>query len=229
MNLLSLVRRREIWWPTLSGWTLLAILAIVTVLLVGRALYPLLAPTAPVGGGLLVVEGWIGRSALSSALEIYRDGAYDKLVTAGGPIEENFFPIPFETYAEMAGHYLRQAGLPRSDLAIVAAPASAQNRTFLSAVMVRDWLAGSGLRVDAIDVISLGPHARRTWRLYRMAFPDRIEIGIMSVQPKNYEPEAWWRTSNGARGVLGEAIAWVWMSCCFHPGPPGSQKEMWGQ
>lgn len=193
-----------------------------------RGLYPFLAPDQPVGHGVLVVEGWVGENGFERALAAYATGRYQRLVTSGGPIERGALFLRFDSYAAMAAAYLRARGVPEAALAVIPAPASAQDRTFLSAVSVRDWLAEQGLHPEGLDVVSQGPHARRTWRLYRQAFGDEVAVGIYAAPPEDYDAGAWWHLSGGTKDVLTEAIGWAWTACCFHPAARGSAEEKWG-
>jgi hypothetical protein len=170
----------------------------------------------------------VDEPAFDEAAAAWRSGRYTKLVTAGGPVERDASYLPFESYAERGAEQLRARGVPADAIAAVAAPASAQERTFLSAVMVRDWAAKEGLEASALDVFSQGPHARRSWRLYRLAFGDRVEVGIHAAPPDRYDPAHWWRTSAGAKDVLTEGIGFAWTACCFRPAAPGSRDEKWG-
>ena len=222
-----LVRRRELWVPTALGWLVVAALGIAAARLALAPLYAFLAPDRPLGRGVLVVEGWISDTALDEAMLAWRSGDYEKLVTTGGRIERGECPASFHTYAEFAARALEARGVPRQAIAVVSTPESARDRTFLSAVMVREWLGQSGLAVRGLDVFSEGAHARRSWRLYRKAFGGDLPVGVRAAAPE-YDAAAWWRSSAGAKDVLGEAIAWGWAVCCFHPGPPGSLDEKWG-
>ena len=51
------------------------------------------------------------------------------------------------------------------------------------------------------------------------AFGPRISVGIISVPNPQYDPEHWWRSSEGVRDVLGESVAWVYARFFFWPGP----------
>jgi len=222
MRVPRLLRRRELWLPTAWGWTLLVALAASGSWLGANTLYGFLAPNEPVGRGLLVVEGWVNDHALEESARLWQAGGYTRLVTTGGPVEHYASLLPFANYAEQAAAILRTLGVPNRDLAVVPAPASARDRTFTSAVALREWIARSGIDAQALDIVSEGPHARRTWQLYRMAFGDGVAIGIRSVASGLYPPTAWWRSSAGTKDVLTEAIAWAWVACLFHPPPPGS-------
>jgi len=221
-----LLRRREIWVPTATGWALLAVLLLGGARLGLPWLYGFLAPDRLEGHGVLVVEGWISETAFDEALRTWREGDYAKIVTTGARIERGACPESVKTYAEYAARALEVRGVPAEAIAVVSTPESARDRTYLSAVMVREWLERSGLAVDAIDVLSEGAHARRTWRLYGKAFGDDLPVGIRAAPPE-YDPAGWWRISSGAKDVITEAIGWSWAACCFHPGPRGSLDEKW--
>lgn len=194
----------------------------------GRQIHSFLAPNDRVPGArLLVVEGWLDTKELDQAVAAFQQGRYQRVVTTGGPMETwSEFPRS-SNYADYAASYLRKHGLQHVDLTAVPAPASAQDRTFLSAVKVRDWAKMQGLEVSSLDVYSSGTHARRSRMLYRIAFGPNIDVGILSARPTQYDDERWWQTSAGVKTVLGETISLVWTTCWFHPAPPGSHEELW--
>lgn len=224
--MIRLFRRREVVLPGFWGWVLLLLAATVVAVFVGRNLHPFLAVTQPVGAKLLVVEGWIGPKGLDQAVAAFRAGGYERVVTTGGPIDSWPKP-PQATFAELAADYLKQHGLADAPVTAVPAPASAQERTFLSAVMVREWAKLSGVTLTALDVHSSGTHARRSRLLYRLAFGAQVEIGVHAARDFEYDDRAWWRTGTGARDVLEQAVQLFWVKCFFWPAPPGSPEEKW--
>jgi hypothetical protein len=232
MRVPRLVRRRALWVPTITGWALVALLAAGAGWLGIHALYGFLAPDEPVQRGLLVVEGWVNDATLTEAVRLWRAGGYSRLVTTGGPIERYSSMFPFANYAEQAAESLVELGIPAAEITVVAAPSSNRERTFMSAVALRDWLARNRVDASAFDVLTEGPHGRRTWLLYREAFGADVTIGIRSVMSSElYSPAAWWRSSAGAKDVVTEAIAWLWVKCFFHPIPSISPPESdldWG-
>jgi len=222
----ALVRRREIWLPTIWGWLALLLIGAATIVLVARSLHSFLAPNQPVGARVLVVEGWMDAEGLDQAVAAFRSGGYEHAVTTGGPTD---WPKlhGYVTYAELAADYLKQHGLAAASVTAVPAPLSAQDRTFLSAVIIREWAKRSGLTFDALDVFSSGTHARRSRLLYRLAFGPNVEVGVFAARSSVYDAEAWWRTSTGARDVLDQAIGLLWVKCFFRPPTPGSLEERW--
>ncbi|MFI5317088.1 MAG: YdcF family protein [Myxococcota bacterium] len=227
MALSLFFRRRQVWVPTVWSWLVLFAAGGTGALLALDHVYAFLAPNAPVGAHLLVIEGWMPSDELGQALRVYQQGGYQRAVTTGGPIENELERGEARNFADRARQYLVRRGLPDDAIVAVPAPASAQDRSFLNAVMVREWAARSGESVSALDVVSSGAHSRRSLLLYRKAFGPGIRVGIIAATPSEYDPNSWWHTSAGAREVLGESIAWLWTELFFHPGPPGSPEEHW--
>lgn len=226
MSRISLVQRRQIWLPSLLGWLILIASMGAATILAGFRAYPFLAPDEPVPGArLLVVEGWLASGEFDQAVEAYRKGRYDRVVTTGGPIDR--FPelLGASNYADFAARYLKSHGLSGIEVVPVQAPASAQERTFLSALVLRDWANKQSLGVASLDVFSSGTHARRSRMLYRKAFGPTVDIGILAARPAEYDPQGWWQTSVGTKAVLGESIALIWTKCCFHPPAPVSREK----
>lgn len=191
-----------------------------------RQLAVILAPTAPVPDRTyLVVEGWQDETSLLSAFALFKAEGYHYMITTGGP-NLQLLSATHRSYAEQAGEFLLKQGLPQDQLIVIPAPESAQERTYLSAVMVRDWLAIKGSELTELNVHTSHVHARRTRRLYQRAFSG-AKIGIYAAVPQNFELNRWWRTSDGAKAVITELIGNVWVACCFQPGEAGSYYEKW--
>lgn len=225
---LSLIKRREVRTPTLLGWLVLGLVLAGLAMMLGRFIHPWLSVQEPAPGArLLVVEGWLGDKQLEQAIATFRRGSYEQVITTGGPIERWPGIAMPDSYAELAAAYLKTHGLENVPVTAVPAPASAQDRTFLSAVMAREWLRGKGLDGQAFDIYSTGVHAWRTHHIYTLAFGRDEGVGILAARPTEYEPERWWRTSVGAKTVMGETISVLWTVCCFHPPPAGSHEEKW--
>jgi hypothetical protein len=190
----------------------------------GRGLYPFLAVTEPVGAPVLVIEGWLDRHGLDQAAAAFRNGGYRFAVTTGAPIAQWPGTKGYATFAERAADYLKMQGL--TQVTAVPSPESAQDRTFLSAVMVREWSGRSGHQVRAVDVFSQGAHARRSRLLYQLAFGPEVKVGVLAARTSP-DLTQWWRTPTGARAVLDQGIALAWTKLFFRPPPAGSHEERW--
>lgn len=227
MNFPLLFCRRSLVLPTLLGWIVILAILVLIVVMLFRNMAVFLTVNEPVGADYLVIEAWMGKEELDQGLEYFKSNDYSKVLLVGGPISNDFYGID-ANYAERAATYFLTLGLPEKATAIVRAPYSAQNRTFLNAVMVREWLKQRDIAVTRLDVFSSGVHTRRSRDLYQQAFGEQVEIGIVASQPANFDPAYWWESSATGKFVAVEFANWILTKCCFSPGPPGSHIEKWG-
>lgn len=222
-----LFRRREIWLPTWFGGLLMLSVAALLLGLVWFRLADFLTVREPAhgrdgrGARTLIIEGWLEAKDLDQAIAVYRSGRYERVLTTGGPIDSWTDARRWGSYAERAAAYLQENGPgPATPVIALPAPATRRDRTYLSALVVRDWAHRSGLTLDAVDLYSAGVHSRRSRLIYRLAFGDEVEVGVLASSPVGYSTEHWWDSSLGARAVMSEALAYVWVKCCFWPGAP---------
>ena len=222
-----LFRRRRVVLPTLWGWLLILLTIGVVVGFVFRNMAIFLTVNEPVGASYLVIDGWLGKEELDQGLAYFGAQDFSKLVVVGGPISNDFHGID-TSYAERAAGYLLEQGLPQERVAIVNVPYSAQDRTFLSAVMLREFFQQQGILMTRLDLFTSSVHTRRSRDLYRLAFGEQVEIGIIATAPRDFTPTHWWKSSDRGKGVAVEFAGWFLVKCCFFPGEPGSHLEKWG-
>jgi hypothetical protein len=147
-----LLRRRQVWLPTLWGWLVLLALLGGVALLFARCAHAFLAPNEPArgkdgaGARTLIVEGWMDEAELAQAIAVFRRGHYQRVLTTGGPVESWAEALPWKTFADRGASYLTSHGLSEVPVVAVPAPASAQDRSFLSAVMVGNGRSAMGWR-----------------------------------------------------------------------------------
>ena len=222
-----LFRRRRVVLPTLWGWLLILLTIGVVVGFVFRNMAIFLTVNEPVGASYLVIDGWLDKEELDQGLAYFGAQDFSKLVVVGGPISNDFHGID-TSYAERAAGYLLEQGLPQERVAIVNVPYSAQDRTFLSAVMLREFFQQQGILMTRLDLFTSSVHTRRSRDLYRLAFGEQVEIGIIATAPRDFTPTHWWKSSDRGKGVAVEFAGWFLVKCCFFPGEPGSHLEKWG-
>jgi len=214
---LVLMRRQTVWLPTLWGWLALLLAGAVAAIGLLRGLYPFLAVTEPVGASVLVVEGWLRQKELDRAIDVFRAGGYQRIVTTGGPLHPWPESSSDSTYAHRAADYLRRHGLATVPITAAPSPITPQDRTYTSAQMVRAWARRSGIELKKIDVVSHGPHARRSRMLYEEAFGPGVQIGVVAIRPADYGEAQWWRSSTGALEVAEQAMGLLWVKFFFNP------------
>jgi len=177
--------------------------------------YPFLAMNDPLPGGILVVEGWAPDYGLEAAVDEFRSHKYFKLCVTGFPIEEGAPLSDYKTYAERGAAVLLRLGLPTNAVQAVPCPAVRQDRTYTSAAALRLWLSTNGFSATNINLVTIGPHARRSRLLFQKAFGRNTTVGIVSVPPREYDPARWWRSSPGFRNVTSEQIAYIYARVLF--------------
>lgn len=214
---LGLFRQRLCLLPTWRGGLLLAAAIAGIVLLAARGVHPFLAVNAPTPGGVLVVEGWLPDWALEAVVREFRRQPYRAVYVTGIPIERGAPLSEYKTYAELGAATLVHLGLPTNVLQAVPAPAVQRDRTYAAALALRQWLRNHGDVPEKINIVSVGPHARRSRLLFRRAFGDSPQIGILSLPVVEYDPVRWWASSQGFRIVTGEATAYLYARCLFRP------------
>ncbi|MES2992391.1 MAG: hypothetical protein V4844_13310 [Pseudomonadota bacterium] len=212
------LRRRAVWLPTWPFALLLGALLAAAAFWTGRHAYDLLALRTPAPAArTLIVEGWLSRADLQQARELRRSGRYDRVLTTGGPIDPDQDVGGWRHFAARAAAILREDADSAVPVIAVPAPQTLQERTYLSAVQVRAWATKAGVTLDAVDVYTLGVHARRSRQVYRLALGDAVEVGVIAVPPSLYDGPRWWTSSDGAKNTLGEIVSLAWTSCCFWP------------
>jgi hypothetical protein len=182
-------------------------------------------PVVGAGGrvsGVLVVEGWVAEEDLDAAVALCKGGRYRHVFTSGGPIPSW---STFANYADRAADYLRRHGV---EAVAAPSPPTLQDRTFVSAVWVREAATRARVPLTAVDIFTSDVHARRTRLLYQMAFGPASAVGIIASVPADYDAQRWWTNSYALKALLGEAFSLAWTKCCFWPGAPGTHKERWG-
>ncbi len=182
-----------------------------------------LMPEAPRARGLLVVEGWISPHALRLAADTFRAGHYQEVVVTGGPVRPSERIWGYATYADRGAARLRRLGIAATEIVSVPAPRSTLERTYRSAVAVRDWLVSSGTAVGDVDVFSEGLHTRRSRDTYRVVLGPTVAVGSMAAPP-SYAVDRWWRSRTGVRDVAIQAAKYGAMHVLFwsgtlHPAP----------
>lgn len=212
----GLVSKRSRWGLSFRGWIALAAMITLAGFFLLIAVYPFLALTARVSPGFLVVEGWVSDYAIEFAAEEYTQGAYQEVFATGGPVYGiAAYRNDFSTAAGIGADRLKKLGI--SKVHMVPAPLSERDRTYASAVALRDWLRQRNLTPRSINVVTEDVHARRTRLLFQEALGDAVVVGVLAVPNPDYNPRRWWRYSEGVRDVLGEIIAYLYAKFLFFP------------
>ena len=147
-----------------------------------------------------------------------RTDSYQRIFTTGGPVEgSDGYTNDYNTSASVGAEVLKKFGVPDDVVQMVPSRVTARERTYSSAVALRDWFREHNAPVQSINVLTEGAHARRTRLLYQEAFGRSMTVGIIAVSNPDFNPGQWWRYSDGVREVIGESIAYVYARFFFWP------------
>lgn len=216
----GLVVRKERWGLSWRGRLMLAILGIGAFLLVLFRTHPFLAVTQRVDSDVLVVEGWIREFAIDAAVDEWESGRYARIYSTGGPVRGlRSYKDDSKTAASVAANLLIRAGVPARAVQMVPSRVMERDRTYSSAVALRQWFMEHGVHVKSLNVMTEDVHARRTRDLYRHAFGNGVAVGIIAIPDPDYDGSRWWRYSEGVRDVVSEGGAWLYTKLFFRAKP----------
>src|SRR5205823_4706553 len=178
----GLLDRKERWSLSLRGRLILASALLLVGALIFKGVYPYLATTHRVDAEVLVVEGWIHEYAIRAALKEFQSNHYARIFTTGGPVEGTGGYInDYCTSASVGADLLKKWGLPDERLQMVPSRVMDRDRTYGSAVALRNWFRDHNMAVSGIDVVTEDVHARRTRLLFEKALGKNVVVGIIAV------------------------------------------------
>ncbi len=214
----GVLTRRERWGLSCRGKLAVAAITLVAGLTVTCNIQPFLAQTRRVDSDVLVVEGWIDSYAIRATVTEFQTSHYERIYTTGGPVAgTGNYSNDFNTSASVGAQLLVKAGIPASMVQMVPSHVSGRDRTFSSALALREYFRTNGLTVKSFNVLTEDVHARRTRLLFQKAFGSEAAVGIIAVPSPEYDAHHWWRYSEGVREILGESIAYLYAKFLFWP------------
>ena len=207
--------RKERWTLSRPAKLIVAAACAGAIFVAIRFAYPFLSVTDREQGEFMVVEGWIPSYALDNAVVVFNSGSYRKVLTSGGPFSDDRMGRSQETYADWTASRLRRLRMNNDLIQSIPCLATQRDRTYTAALAVKQWLQQNAAGVKSVDVVTLGPHARRTRLLYQRALGNKVAVGVIAVEDREYDPAHWWQSSEGVRAVIGEGIAYLYARILF--------------
>ncbi|HEY0550412.1 MAG TPA: YdcF family protein [Verrucomicrobiae bacterium] len=205
------------WSLTWPGRFLVLLLAAGAGFLVLLNLHDFLAVDAPVKTSVLVIEGWVPRYAVTNFVAKVVNDYSDIYTTGGVTLADGKSRNDADTYASVTKTRLMRAGVPAAKLHVVPSWIVKRDRTYSSALALREWCRTNNVQLSAFNVVTLGPHARRSRLLHEKAFGKEVKVGIIALTNVEYDPDHWWRYSEGVKEVLSESAAYLYSRFFFSP------------
>src|SRR4030095_10499040 len=100
-----------------------------------------------------------------------------------------------------------------------------RDRTYSSAVALRDWFREHDFRTRSINILTEDVHARRTRLLFGKAFGPNVSVGVIAVPNPDYDAKRWWGYREGVEQVIGESIAYIYAKFFFYPSASPPEKQ----
>jgi uncharacterized SAM-binding protein YcdF (DUF218 family) len=91
------------------------------------------------------------------------------------------------------------------------------DRTYGSAIALRNWFREHNMPVRSINVVTEDVHARRTRLLFQKALGHDVVVGVIAVPNPDYDAKRWWRYSEGVKDVFAESAAYIYARLFFDP------------
>lgn len=196
------------WWPTLGGWAVLALVTLAPVLAWWIFGESFLATTQRQEADVLVVEGWISSEGIWAGAQEFQTGNYAYVIATGGLTGERWNTRRWN-YAEVAEEQLLRAGVPRSRVLLAPSRDSETQRTYQMALSAQEALHAHGLEPRGINVFTRGAHARRSRLIFEKVMGRQIKVGVISWSPQDPKAERWWKSSERAEDLIKETVGVV--------------------
>ena len=123
----------------------------------------------------------------------------------------------YKTYAELGAAVLIKLGLSTNVVQAIPAPATRKDRTYAMATSLKHWMREHGMSPTKVNLMTLGPHARRSRLLFEKALGKGVTVGVTAIPSRDFDPAHWWNSSYGVRAIIGEALAYAYARLLFYP------------
>ncbi len=206
------------WTLSPLGWLAAVVLSLALGLVVFFGIHPFLAVTerAP-SASILVVEGWVPDYALVEGWKEFERGHYRRLLVTGVRGREGAGMDDNDTYAGWGAERMQKLVGQHKEIVAVPAFEAPRDRTYTSAVALGAWLARQHDPAKALNVVTMTAHARRSRLMFEKALGPHIDVGVIAITNRDYDPSRWWRYSEGVKEVLSEGAAYVYARLFFYP------------
>jgi hypothetical protein len=216
---MKLIERKECWRVTWIGW--IGILAFwgVVMLMFLFTIRPFLMPTKTIDADILIADKDIAfYHDLKKISDEFRSKNYSMIICTGGLLEIGSNLFEYKTWAELNASKLKKLGINEKVIVPIIPKAVERDKTFASALAVKNWLVQNKIQPKGINLISIGPYSKNSWMLYRKALGENIPVGIIAYEyGGELDHKRWWKTSSGVRTVLDAIIEYLYTKLVYDP------------
>jgi hypothetical protein len=161
------------------------------------------------GAKYVVVEGWAPDYVVLAAEREFDDLDASLLFTTGLPLDSGSALLQYENLARLAATTLAKSGMNPAKICPVPAQPTTTERTATMAQALKANLDAMNIPAadKKIQLVTFNTHARRSWKIFQKVLGPEWQVGIVSIPSISYEPSNWFRSSEGAKGVIDELAA----------------------
>jgi hypothetical protein len=212
-----LANKKECLRPTLFGWICILLTMFVAGLGYFEGVQGFLAVNRPISAKILVVDGQYPGYGYDSIAALIRTRLYEYVLTTGVDVDYTYISKENFNIAAWSYKVLLTKDLYDCRLRKVPAGRVQRDRTYTSALAVKEWMKQNGIKQD-INIVTFGVHSRRSWILYKKVFKGYSRVGVISLHDLSYDNKKWFNDSRGVRQVMSETIGYLYTRIFFHPG-----------
>jgi len=167
---------------------------------------PFLSGSSPVNADTLIVEAWVDARYMPMAVQEFRKGTYQHIFIVGEAIGAQ---------GELVGivgpssHTLIELGIDPSLITEVPVPSKKWHKTWSQALAFRKYVVRSNYPIKAVNVFTLGVHARKSQLLYQRALGPEIQVGVISARHYKRSFRPWWLLPEGIFAVAKHSISYL--------------------
>jgi hypothetical protein len=169
---------------------------------------PFLARSSPVNAEMLIIEAWVDTRYMRTAVQEFRKGKYRHIFVVGDSQSSGSQGKSADD-VERIMDTLIQLDIAPSLITGVPVPPKKWHKTWSQALTFRNYIARSNYPIKAVNVFTLGVHARKSQLLYQRAVGPDIQVGVISVTHYGRSSGHWWLTIGGIYGVAKNSVAYV--------------------
>jgi len=205
-----LFKKHQLPLPTAVGWFCIIVCLILAIIIPVATIHPFLAITRTAKINTLIVEGWLPDYCLVKVYDLYRNENVKKIYVTGGPLEHGSYLQEYKTFAALGAATLRDLGVADSIIQEIPAPYVKKDRTLTSARTLHSWLNENTVPMTDATIVTLGIHSRRSLTLFKRVFRNQCQLGVLSIENRDYDPGRWFVSSEGLKMVITETISYCY-------------------
>ena len=119
------------------------------------------------------------------------------------------FEPRFNSSADYSSYILKKSGFKDSIISITACKTNI-SKTYSCALAFKEWYLNSSFKGKAVNIVSRGPHTRRTWMIYKKVLGRDTNVGVILVDSKEYNKNNWWKSGAGIKDTMDEMGSYIY-------------------